>query len=336
MNIEFTVEDYFNELQVMENYYGQEEELYPWMYMLLQMIELKKKSILKEDYNRLCIIDVHVHKKSDNDSRLKKIIQKKVPDFVFIDPSSDSLCGCVEIKKITPNKRLELPVGIFYINIIKYSFTIDSTLKNETSKIPYDLSKTEDYDNVKTKICKQILSTEIPELNLKPDSENISYSRLGSSRIEGSLQKHCHVDISIPTSMDAQTIILEHHNSDSKNISFTNKDQKEITSNLSITRTETVGSWDSTNGPELVQHLRTSKKVLYTDGLVFYYITFVESKIRVEKIADLTKCYSSACKTTCFASMTSSERLSAYAEWDKLIAGLTAIDWHHAPITKID
>ena len=29
MKIEFTVEDYFNELRVMENYYGHEEELYP-------------------------------------------------------------------------------------------------------------------------------------------------------------------------------------------------------------------------------------------------------------------------------------------------------------------
>ena len=73
------------------------------------------------------------------------------------------------------------------------------------------------------------------------------------------------------------------------------------------------------------------------DLLIYsYYITFVESKIRVEKIADLTTYYSNACKTTCFASMTQDERLSAYAEWDKLIAGLTAIDWHHAPITKID
>lgn len=34
--------------------------------------------------------------------------------------------------------------------------------------------------------------------------------------------------------------------------------------------------------------------------------------------------------------MTPDERLSAYAEWNKLIAGLTDIDWHHAPITKID
>ena len=41
MNIEFTVEDYFKELQLMEAQYGQEEELYPWIYMLLQMVESK-------------------------------------------------------------------------------------------------------------------------------------------------------------------------------------------------------------------------------------------------------------------------------------------------------
>ena len=43
MNIKFTVEDYFKELQLMESQYGQEEELYPWVYMLLQMIEIRKK-----------------------------------------------------------------------------------------------------------------------------------------------------------------------------------------------------------------------------------------------------------------------------------------------------
>ena len=49
MNIKFTVEDYFKELQLMESQYGQEEELYPWVYMLLQMIEIRKKEILKEE-----------------------------------------------------------------------------------------------------------------------------------------------------------------------------------------------------------------------------------------------------------------------------------------------
>ena len=331
MKIEFTVEDYFNELRVMENYYGQEEELYPWMYMLLQMIEFRKKSI-EEDYNRLCIIDVHKHIGSNSDSKLKKIIKKRVPDFVIIDPKSDSLCGCVEIKKTTPNKSLKLQVGSFYIDTIKYNFEINSTSKDKTHEIPYDLSSEEDKNSIVAQLPNQIFKCEIPNL----DSQHISTPNWSPSRNANSkkiFKKFCHVDIT--TSMDTQTI-LDKCDSDPKKIYFTSKDQKEITSNLSITRTETVGSWDSTNGPELVQHLRTSKKVLYTDGLVFYYITFVESKIRVEKIADLTTYYSNACKTTCFASMTQDERLSAYAEWDKLIAGLTAIDWHHAPITKID
>ena len=48
MNIKFTVEDYFKELQLMEAQYGQEEELYPWIYMLLQMVESKKCSTRKE------------------------------------------------------------------------------------------------------------------------------------------------------------------------------------------------------------------------------------------------------------------------------------------------
>ena len=47
MNIEFTVKDYFEELQLMDKQYAQEEALYPWVYMLLQMIECSKK---EEDY----------------------------------------------------------------------------------------------------------------------------------------------------------------------------------------------------------------------------------------------------------------------------------------------
>ena len=151
MKIEFTVEDYFNELRVMENYYGQEEELYPWMYMLLQMIEFRKKSI-EEDYNRLCIIDVHKHIGSNSDSKLKKIIKKRVPDFVIIDPKSDSLCGCVEIKKTTPNKSLKLQVGSFYIDTIKYNFEITSTSKDKTHEIPYDLSSEEDKNSIVARI----------------------------------------------------------------------------------------------------------------------------------------------------------------------------------------
>lgn len=182
MNIEFTVEDYFKELRVMENYYGQEEELYPWMYMLLQMIEFRKKSIV-EDYNRLCIIDVHKHIGSNRDSKLKKIIKKRVPDFVIIDPKSDSLCGCVEIKKTTPNKSLKLQVGSFYIDTIKYNFEITSTLKDKTHKIPYDLSSEEDKNSIVAQIQEQILKEEIPNL----DSKHISKPTWNSETVRKSL-----------------------------------------------------------------------------------------------------------------------------------------------------
>ena len=43
MKIEFGVQEYFNELKLMDAQYGQEEELYPWIYMLLKMAECRKK-----------------------------------------------------------------------------------------------------------------------------------------------------------------------------------------------------------------------------------------------------------------------------------------------------
>ena len=183
------------------------------------MIEFRKKSIV-EDYNRLCIIDVHKHIGSNRDSKLKKIIKKRVPDFVIIDPKSDSLCGCVEIKKTTPNKSLKLQVGSFYIDTIKYNFEITSTLKDKTHKIPYDLSSEEDKNSIVAQIQEQILKEEIPNL----DSKHISKPTWNSSRNANSkkfFKKFCHVDIT--TSMDAQTI-LDKCASDSKEISFTSKD----------------------------------------------------------------------------------------------------------------
>ncbi len=53
--------------------------MYPWI-LLLQMVEIRKKNILKEDYDKLCIIDVHnaQHAKSDYDL---KSMQGHVTDF---------------------------------------------------------------------------------------------------------------------------------------------------------------------------------------------------------------------------------------------------------------
>jgi hypothetical protein len=40
MYINITAKDYFNELKLMQQQYGQEEDLYPWIYMLLQQAKL--------------------------------------------------------------------------------------------------------------------------------------------------------------------------------------------------------------------------------------------------------------------------------------------------------
>lgn len=93
---------------------------------------------------------------------------------------------------------------------------------------------------------------------------------------------------------------------------------------------------------KLLSHLEKFKKVLYTNGKTFYFLTLskAETEINVKKLADLHSAYESyynyCNRHISFSNMSPSDLLSATAEWDKLIAGLTAIDWHHAPITKID
>ena len=93
---------------------------------------------------------------------------------------------------------------------------------------------------------------------------------------------------------------------------------------------------------QIISHLEKFKKVLYTNGKTFYFLTLskAETEINVKKLADLHSAYESyynyCNRHISFSNMSPSDLLSATAEWDKLIAGLTAIDWHHAPITKID
>ena len=102
MKIEFGVQEYFNELKLMDAQYGQEEELYPWIYMLLQMAECRKG----EQYKGVSIRDVHKGVKAIGDSELKKKLYSigGFPDFAIFNKEATreeggSLLGCVEIKK---------------------------------------------------------------------------------------------------------------------------------------------------------------------------------------------------------------------------------------------
>ena len=88
------------------------------------------------------------------------------------------------------------------------------------------------------------------------------------------------------------------------------------------------------NSPQLINTLLTCNRVLYTNGLVFYFLKLNRSKmtIDVKKIADLQPMYTEYKENT-----TPSPQLllEASAEWDRLIAGLTSIDWHQPPVAEI-
>ena len=114
---------------------------------------------------------------------------------------------------------------------------------------------------------------------------------------------------------------------------------------LPITRIQKISQYkyngdnDWLEKGQIISHLEKFKKVLYTNGLEFYFLTLSkdEKTINIKKLADLRSIYNSYYQRHIpLAAIPSSYRLFATAEWDKLIAGLTAIDWHHAPITKID
>lgn len=102
MNIEFTVEDYFKELQLMDKQYAQEEALYPWVYMLLQMTNHKDVSIQ--------LIASASNTKSLSGRKLLGGYSA-FPDIVILDEHFDThkqdstkqinyLYGCVECKSL--------------------------------------------------------------------------------------------------------------------------------------------------------------------------------------------------------------------------------------------
>ena len=160
MNIKFTVEDYFKELQLMESQYGQEEELYPWVYMLLQMIESRKKEILKEDYNKLSLRLVAKATKADftPERQLLGGIKKEsginlsFPDIAILNQNFNSknssllnqlnyIHGCIECKK--PNDNLPVLKSGEY-NIIrnqKEKLTVKGKDNSNLSPYNNDLSQ---------------------------------------------------------------------------------------------------------------------------------------------------------------------------------------------------
>ena len=332
MNIEFTVEDYFKELQLMESQYGQEEDLYPLIYMLLQMAECRKKHILEEQYNPLSIRDVHdaQSSSSSNVSKLSKI--KKISDSLNIEESNILFS---QVNNITIEK-----------NMIKYKFDAKNLI--QSLEAPNKLKLEEKFKSIEKPFIPEIDNPIIKKLtedfnglnslsSLSKDDINIKYitqyNRLLGTGDRTYGNRSYGVEFPSEASIDDEssiTITLQLYGQ---------------TIELPITRIQKISQYkyngdnDWLEKGQIISHLEKFKKVLYTNGLEFYFLTLSkdEKTINIKKLADLRSIYNSYYQRHIpLAAIPSSYRLFATAEWDKLIAGLTAIDWHHAPITKID
>lgn len=313
MHIDLSVKEYFEQLQLMEAQYGQEEALYPWIYMLLQMAEGKKRNLLS-DYQGISIRDVHNAVSGYKDIKepcakaIKQFMQGKAfPDFIMLDRNADNkecCCfGCVEIKALGDS---ELDVGNDEIFTVKppntYNYEMKFMINDGMKDIFYCIEIDEEmYASLEKKYS---FAVSIEDNNFKvmaDDIEPITFTEVKTKAWKG---RHS-----------------------------------------SIPRVRKIPQWCSVkpfNGEtvlEMMSHIECYPKVLYTNGLQFCFITLLEKqneqiKFKVTEIANLKEDYEDYKKYKNRVSNQFNEN-AAILEWDKLITGLMSIDWCAEPINCI-
>lgn len=105
MKIEITHNDYFKELELIKKQNATEIDMYPWIYMLLQIAKCNKG----KTYETVSIRDVHKRFKSAKGQVLYGL--SSIPDFIIANTKFDNsnnskgeidnidqIYGCVEIK----------------------------------------------------------------------------------------------------------------------------------------------------------------------------------------------------------------------------------------------
>lgn len=307
MKIEFTIEEYFNQLKLMEQQCGLEEDLYPWIYMILQMSECKKRELLKNEYKEVSIRDVHNRKESILDnviepkrSILYKLSEKRgVPDFVILVPGKETFLGCVEIKEANKQQLIK--------NLIQEEYIINLN-EEEFFSIKYNLGiNTEEINNRLQLLQKLQEKSNIKILNVYPG-------------------RQCNQGYTLCTIEASENITEILGEELSKNIICVNKSWRANIGESSL-------GW--LEEQQILSHLVKYRKVLYTNGKEFYYLSMEhteneQTKIKIELIADFRKYYE------CFKKEANTKKwiLKASAEWDKLISGLYRIDWYEGIMTN--
>lgn len=333
MKIEFSVEEYFEQLKLMSEQYGMEEELYPWIYMLLQMAEVKKQKILNEQYVAVSIRDVHNWKKvgklSDVLPKRKQKMEfmvKRCPDIAVFNLNGTHFEGCVEIKKFIDG-RLNLKNGKYIISESgKDILELKEKRMQYTCNIKNIVEKIKEAYDVKECLC----DMEWKEGLIKSIDENLKNNDIFDKKISYRGKNHDERKFDVVTDLEIREEIkdiLKKQQSISAKIGEYELDKIKITieEEKQICKDE----------PQIIEHLKTYKKGLYTNGLEFYLLRLEEDKkiIEVKEIADLTSLYE--CYQKRDGSISNDTLLAVSTEWDRLIAGLTSIDWHKDPVVEI-
>lgn len=257
MTIDFTVEEYFEQLKLMEDQYGQEEDLYPWIYMLLQSSNV-------ESDPQLSIRDVHKHgfyttKESINtedeeEQNTKWEIRYQLsrgvghPEFVVFG-QNNKIVGVVEVKKLDINKKL---IGE---NLIGKEIDIQPIDKNCQLKFSTRQRKDKEkiYEEMVTEL-KKMYSKEIRQI------DNVKrIVCLNSEEYEKKILENFTVLRPIPSWEYEKKIDTKDYN-------------------------------------QLLGHIDKFTNVLYTNGLEFYFFQKQsKSKVKCMALVDLTEEYKGWC-----------------------------------------
>lgn len=320
MNINITVEDYFKDLKLMEQQYGQEEELYPWIYMLLQMVEQKKREKLNNSYKRISIRDVHNWKKKGAPKDMVEGSKKNIlntigsenggpPELLFFDYMTSKYLGCVEIKKMNCDEWIPLKEteegtsGSLKVKPYDYEkgieFEVLSCSKKVVIKNDFEKEKLDIFKKMKSELEKNNIVAEMMNCKREKCGERYTYT--------------------------FEAIIYDYD---------TDKEAKLNNGNYFETiMKKTLRCYEE---EQIKNHLKRFGKVIYTNGMEFYYLRLEGCKniqIEISKIADLSSYYKKYLDETSTGNWVSEEK--AEIEWRKLLDELCKVDWYSEPTVKI-
>lgn len=311
MSIEITAAEYFEQLLLMEQQYGQEEDLYPWIYMLLQMME-NKRQLVDKSYKGVSIRYIAGGSKADTVIGRNQISAFGVfPDIAILDKDfiAISTKGGIERKQLEEIKGID--------GIVKYlehpkrkgakRITIpELEINNKIRKFCFENNMNKIYGCIEAKP----INAELKELN--EDLSSYTYeSIIGSKGLNtiGELifELMWYGKVIYTNGLEWRCLELT-------GISCCENFRKEL-----FDKINKIGCGEG-----------EKKKLEEKFNVLNEYIkNHPELRVICNKIADLRKCYNHYKRVV----KGNEEKINDFVsiEWDNLINGLSAIQWLTQP-----